>query len=427
MKYVVYFVFAACLYGQGCLQTVLDDAKVLSSGQTIEIENAAKVLTNAGAEVHIVTLPLERGASLDTAERGYESACPTWRAVDGGRRNTLLVFAVAPFAHKSGIYYGGAWDHALGSGWLRVQTQYMNPRFRDGDWTSGIVAGINQTAKIITVSTQELTHVQTVVNQSADLSGLWAFLLWSLIAVVGLIIVVGVIRLYRYMKEQKDRLATEQTSAISAKHNASVLLNEFRTGLDTAKANNNPHAPAAEALFDSALAAYSKLADSVSCDPEQVGLGLSRYTYLLGEYKRIQNQVKSAVNALAGLPDTQRPTPNTATASNYRVVESRKSKIGSAQPIYVPTTVTATYGGGTIVGNDFLTGLIVGEELNKPHYESPPVYIEPEPERSSSWGGLGDSSSSGGGGSTDFGSSSSDYGSSSDFGSSSGGGGSSDW
>jgi hypothetical protein len=95
-----------------CDQLIIDNANVLTSGAA-ELRSALGKLQAQGVEPHVLAVALQPEQTLDMVEEQFERSCPTWQSTDGGRKNTLLVLAVAPKSHKVGTYYGGAWSGAL--------------------------------------------------------------------------------------------------------------------------------------------------------------------------------------------------------------------------------------------------------------------------------------------------------------------------
>ena len=125
----------------GCDQTVLDVAGVLGAGQAAVVA-AAEALARRGAAVRVRVVAHVDQPSLDAYQTTLESQCPSWRLADGSRADSLISVIVVVGDGKTGIYYGHRWDPFLDSTWLSVQSDEMNPRFAQGDFAGGLVAGL---------------------------------------------------------------------------------------------------------------------------------------------------------------------------------------------------------------------------------------------------------------------------------------------
>jgi uncharacterized membrane protein YgcG len=146
-----------------CDQLIIDNAHVLTTSAT-QLRLTLRKLQTQGVEPHIWTVALQPDQTLDMAEAQFERSCPTWQSTDGGRKNTLLVLAVAPKSHKVGTYYGGAWSEALDDHWLEIQSAYIKPAFRDGNLVSGFESGAQHIGEAIQAWQQRVdeTTTQTV-------------------------------------------------------------------------------------------------------------------------------------------------------------------------------------------------------------------------------------------------------------------------
>jgi hypothetical protein len=80
-------------------------------------------------------------------------------------KNNLVVVMISVAEHKTGIYYGSQWGTALDSAYLTIQTDSMNPRFRDGDLTGGMTAGLDALRQVI----KNQLHPQSIAPRQIDL------------------------------------------------------------------------------------------------------------------------------------------------------------------------------------------------------------------------------------------------------------------
>ena len=145
---------AAAFAQTNCDAIIVDDGNFFGSNID-RVDEAAQRLLGLGVEVRIRTMRSLGGAgNLDSYEALQRDQCASWRSPEGTRKNTLVVFMMyveSQTNRGTGLYYGGQWDSTLGRNTthLRIQTEFMNPRFRDGDFAGGFVAGINETYRVI--------------------------------------------------------------------------------------------------------------------------------------------------------------------------------------------------------------------------------------------------------------------------------------
>ena len=137
-----------------CDAIVVDDGNFFGSGID-RVEEAAQRLIALGADVRVRTArSLSPASNLDSYEALMRESCASWRSTDGQRKNNLVLFMIYAESETNrgtGLFYGGQWDPSLGlnAAHTRIQTEFMNPRFRDGDFVGGFVNGINETYRII--------------------------------------------------------------------------------------------------------------------------------------------------------------------------------------------------------------------------------------------------------------------------------------
>ena len=89
---ITVFVLTVPAYGQDCDSLVADQANIFGKNIT-KVRGAALNLQNIGAEPRIRTFP--RGQNLHFIEKDIETQCQSWRSIDGGRKNYLVVLMVS--------------------------------------------------------------------------------------------------------------------------------------------------------------------------------------------------------------------------------------------------------------------------------------------------------------------------------------------
>ncbi len=204
-----------------CDSAIYDEAgSVADSAALLESVGAA---TRAGGLVRVRAYGSVPAGDLDAYIAGLQADCPSWRAPDGSRRSNLLVLAVSTGDRTTGLYYGSAYDGALGGQWSRIQADLMNPRFRDGDFSTGLAEGLSEATRLI----QEWQHPRaaqaaTAASDASSSPTLVLVLVW--LAALAALAVGGVLafrHLGRRRREQAS-LAVARTRAQAAYEEASA-------------------------------------------------------------------------------------------------------------------------------------------------------------------------------------------------------------
>ncbi len=381
--------FTGSLLAVDCNSLVSNDAGVALD--TTALIRAANDVAGKGAEPHVLIETLRPGETLDTKVAQGVAACPAWQAPDGKTKSTLIVFAVAPIARKSGIFYGSAWHHALDDSWNRIKTDYMNPRFRDGDWAGGLAAAAEQTAKRISASEDEAVHGPTTVNQATDLSGLWRFLLWLLGIVVVGAGATAVFIVLRQKREDDAEVQAAQADAIAARNKATDALNDARRKVPIYAAAGGKNAVSVQAWLATAMERYQTLTNSVSNDPEQKGFTADGYRQLSKQYDGVFSALDKIESLLADKPE-DKPKP-AAPAPSIPINDFRSSTRGKRYrrseaptqpaPTYAPTAAATPIIVNNTSSNDgFVEGFVLGDVLADRHEPAPsytPTYSAPAP------------------------------------------------
>ncbi len=294
---------------QNCDLTVVDEAGVFGSGAA-RVEAAAQELTAAGAEVRVrVIRTFGSAGSLDRYEAAMEKSCLSWQAVDGGTKNNLIALFVAVGDRKTGLYYGSLWKRSLDTRWTAIQTDEMNPRFRDGDFAGGITAGLKEITQVVTARTHTYTPPAespvptTVVNtKPADLTGLW-IVLGSVVGVGALtLLIVFAVRLMRARARRRaaQQKAQQLKNACSAKileQSDAMPILEAKIKSVAAKVSDEDAAPLLERHarltrdLDAATSGFADLQNSAG-DPNRDGKSYEEYVQMQTAYQEVLDRLE---------------------------------------------------------------------------------------------------------------------------------------
>jgi uncharacterized protein len=102
---------------------------------------AEKLAASANAYVRV---RVESGVGNDAEARlrQLQAFCPDWMS-GGLRRPDLIVVVVLPDTRQTGIFYGSKFDGTLAGRTTPIQTETMNPRFKEGFFDVGIADGLD--------------------------------------------------------------------------------------------------------------------------------------------------------------------------------------------------------------------------------------------------------------------------------------------
>jgi uncharacterized protein len=147
---VVFGAPGAAQADESCDAPVFDETGRLAPIR-LAVDDAARALADTGAEVRVRVLGSLAGGDIDRWEIDTELRCPSWgRAGGTGRAPNLLVVAVSMDDHKTGIWYGSDWSDTLDPTWSSIQSEAMNPRFKEGDLAGGLVDGLGRLTAAVT-------------------------------------------------------------------------------------------------------------------------------------------------------------------------------------------------------------------------------------------------------------------------------------
>lgn len=287
---------------------LIDDAKIFGA-RIGEVEVAANDLVTQGADLRVRTI-LNYGAAgnLDQYEAQLEQRSPSWIGQDGSRKNNLIVLIISLQDRQTGLYYGTYWEDILDNNWMRIQTDIMNPLFRNGDYAGGTIRGLEEIQRVIRGGPTQ-TATQTTTAGSAG----WMV---PLVLLVILGAVIGLFLFYSYRKNQARRLATRQ-KAMLAKQAAASGINELieTTQMLEIKVNVTADKIApdeavslrdglekAKGLVDQSSQTYAELAHSAG-DPENPKLGEAQLGVIEAEYQKILGNLRQARETIQGMEE----------------------------------------------------------------------------------------------------------------------------
>lgn len=290
-----------------CDQLVVDDANVFGN-RTGDVEAAARDLVTSGADVRVRTIPTYgTSGNLDRYEDMVERQCPSWTDSSGARKNNLVVIMVAVQDRQTGLYYGSQWDQALDGHWTRIQTDIMNPRFAQGDFSGGVIAGLTETNRLIKAPTAGQGQSPASGGASAA-----SIALITILLVIGLMAGLLVFRGYR--KSRQRVLAARQKALLAKQGAASKVYNvleemqmlEIKVDATASKVAQDDAAPLlenlarAKRLVDQGAQAYSELGRSAG-NPENPRLGEAQLGVIAQEYQKVLYTLRQGEDEIRGL------------------------------------------------------------------------------------------------------------------------------
>ncbi|MBI4285819.1 MAG: TPM domain-containing protein [Chloroflexi bacterium] len=341
-----------------CDQLVADEADVFKN-RIGEVEAATKRLENLGADIRVRTIKTFGAAgNLDRYEYELEQHCPSWTAPDGTRKNNLIVLIISLEEQKTGLYYGSLWEGALGEHWTRIQTEIMNPRFRQGDFAGGFIAGLGEIQELLERQLKGQATSQAPAGQAPSGQSSWWIVLLAVVVIFGSL--AGLLLLRSYRKATERRLAARQKARL-AKQGAASRVNsvvealpmlEIKVNAMADKVSKEDTAPLfeglgkAKKLGDQGAQIYGELGHSAG-DPESPRLGEAQLKVIEQEYQKVLSILREASETI-GQVETQIVTLQQAvdgfsarTAEVDAAVDVALQKIEVAQKAGFKTTYPA--------------------------------------------------------------------------------------
>jgi uncharacterized membrane protein YgcG len=296
---------------------VIDDAQIFAN-RISEVETAANSLSADGADVRIRTITTYGNAgNLDRYEAQLERQSPSWLGSNGDRKDNLIVLMISLQERQTGIYYGSYWTNVIDDNWLRIQTEIMNPLFRDGDYAGGTIQGLAEIRRLIEskpAGTGTPTVSQTVtqtVSPAAGQSNWWIFL----VVIIVIACLVAGLLWYRGYRNNQTRRQTARQKALLAKQAAASGINELleatqmldiKVNVTAGKITPGEAAPLtdglekAKSLVNQSSQTYSELSHSAG-DPENPRLGAAELATIESEYQKILDNLRQAREAKQGV------------------------------------------------------------------------------------------------------------------------------
>ena len=326
-----------------CDQLIVDKAGVL--GNTSEIEKAAESLTKIGATVRVRTVPTWIGhGSLDHYEAELERACPSWQTPGGGTRNSLIVIMIAVQDRETGLYSGDQWRHVVRPHWDNIQSRFMNPRFRDGDYAGGFVAGLLELGRLVEES--EL-HSGSGTVVKTDFSGCSNVGFGLLILVALVLLVLGGTLWYR----KRENLRTARSAARGKKQSAAGRINDLYGELPVIKAKVNGIGKQMDEESDRALrtlfseietrfgknsSRYNDLGKG-AVNPEQDGRTLKEYESAASEYGQLASDLTFVTGMVSGLKQRLEEAEQAMAAAPAKIEQAEAAMVATGDMIAIAT------------------------------------------------------------------------------------------
>jgi uncharacterized membrane protein YgcG len=310
---------------------VVDDAQIFGNGIS-EVEAAANKLLSQGADIRVRTI-LNYGSAgnLDQYELQLEKQSPSWTGQDGDIKNNLIVFIISVQDRQAGLYYGSYWVDIIGDNWMRIQTDIVNPLFKKGDYTGGVINGLGEIQRIIagkgqpqsvpqTVTSQSQSVPQPVTGQSQSASQAGSGQSNGWIIPVIIVVIIGlVVSLILFMNSRNNRakrLAARQKAMLSKQAAASgineliesIQLLEIKVNVMADKVTPDDAVPLrnglekVKGLLNLSSQTYSELSHSAG-DPENPRLEVSQLAVIDGEYQKIVGNLRQAKESKQGVEE----------------------------------------------------------------------------------------------------------------------------
>lgn len=335
-----------------CNDVVWDQQHVLSASDEQMLIQAAHPLVLAGASVHALTLDMGTASSLEAAVDAVQAACHSWQVPVGERKNNLLVFAVDTQRHKSGIFYGSLFHHALDSTWHDVAMQYMNPHFHDHEWAAGLAEGMRQTFVVL----------RGPRNTATDYTPLWHILGWLVIGVFAMLAGWFVSYWVRRRAEHQQQLSDAQADLQQAKNNATNDLDKAKQKLAEDAAIGSIATEQRQAILDRAYRTFSRI-DAA----ESRGSSLAYIKSMADAYRAIS---ESAQQCMVELPVRRVPRYDPPQPSVYSGARGARMAAESNSP--APASPATPASNTTVIhessgGDGLLTGVLLGDMLGSRH------------------------------------------------------------
>lgn len=208
-----------------CATPIIDEMNVLGDNLPV-VEDAVAKLEATGADVRVRTYDSYAPfGSLDEKLREERIACDGNWSFDNGEtmKGNLIVYGLTTDPENAQMFfYGSDWEDTLGGTRSEeLQANVMAPYLGDGEFAEGIAAGLTTVADDINEGRS--SSGDTIVNEAADLSGLWS-IISIILLVIGVIIGLGALFFgIRRSRSYLTELKTAKAASSEAQQDANRL------------------------------------------------------------------------------------------------------------------------------------------------------------------------------------------------------------
>lgn len=283
-----------------CDATIID----LTSGRVLDeskIEASSTKLERAhGADVRVRAFQTAPNGSLDAYRDLMIEQCASWRGMDGQIKANLIVYLFSLDDRKSAIFFGANYTDELSGDVDEIRDTDMGDRFREGDFTAGIVDAQNAT-----VDALEPSKTGTYVLRTLIVIGI-------LLGLIGLVF--ALVRFQRRRKAAEEERLTMQSEAVKARDHASLTVGALSmesVTRDYTIATNNlndgdkavlkAEFDDATSLYQAAITAESARSDRfATLDPEK-RLTTQQYTDIVDVCSDVSAKAEAASEAIGNL------------------------------------------------------------------------------------------------------------------------------
>lgn len=185
---------------------------------TTAVQAAVDGVAAQGADVYVRAFQDTPGGNADAFWSQGLRQCSNWRTPDG-KPKANIIMVMFGMDRTSGIFYNASSFPELNDEFGSIISSDMNPNFRSGDFSRGIVSALNSIAHTIDPNRTETTIIDNTPD--TDYSGVWKMTLWIFI---GIALTVGFAaalvfggRAVRRRREEKTEWLKERAAARSAK------------------------------------------------------------------------------------------------------------------------------------------------------------------------------------------------------------------
>jgi len=199
----------------GCDNPVVDEVGLPNMGG---VENAARAFGNAAsADVRVrVFNGLHGSPNLDALKDSFVAFCADWHNSSGGLRSSMIMLFYAPGQKPDiGFYYGVSSQPKLSGKWQDIIRDKFVPAVtahKAGESNRIGPALIATLGDMSTLFLQRPTGT-TIINQAADHSGLWKWLMWLTIGGALAGSVFGLLAVTSRMREDRRNTRSAQADA----------------------------------------------------------------------------------------------------------------------------------------------------------------------------------------------------------------------